>query len=32
MMLRCVFSMRWWRLMFNDAALCFQYALVEADV
>ena len=31
MMLCCVLSMRWWRLMFNDAMLCFQYALVEAD-
>ena len=31
MILRCVFSKRLWRLMFNDATLRFQYALVEAD-
>ena len=32
MMLRCVFSTRLWRLMFNDIALCFQYAFMDADV
>ena len=32
MMLCCVFSTRLWRLMFNDAVLCFQYGLVEEDV
>ena len=27
MMLCCVFSTHLWRLMFNDAVLCFQYGV-----